>query len=85
MLMETSIFKLPGKVPLRQKCQNVLCGNMNNDVAPYILKFKYLFCEDCLDSCLSIVLKKQNDIPSQKVSSNYYSYKRNKSSRYVLS
>ena len=42
MLGETSIFTCPGKVPFRQKCQNdVFCGNMNNDVPPYISKFKF--------------------------------------------
>ena len=42
MLGETSIFTLSGKVPLWQKCQNdVMCGNMNMDVSPYILKFKF--------------------------------------------
>ena len=30
---ETFIFKLPGKVPLWRKFQNVLCGNMNMDVS----------------------------------------------------
>ena len=38
------LFTLPGKVPLRQKYQNdVLRGNMNTDVFPYILKFKSFF------------------------------------------
>ena len=44
MLEGTSIFNLPGKVPLWQKCQNyVFCGNMNADVSPYVLKFKFFF------------------------------------------
>ena len=44
MLRETSIFTLPGKVPLWQKCQNdVLGGNMNWDVSPYTPKFKFFF------------------------------------------
>ena len=42
MLGETSIFTWHGKVQLRQKCQtDVFCGNMNNDVPPYISKFKF--------------------------------------------
>ena len=44
ILGETSIFTLPGKVPLWQKYQNdVLRGSMNTDVVPYILKFKSFF------------------------------------------
>ena len=43
-----SIFTLPGKVPLWQKCQNdVLCGHMNMDVSPYILKFKFFYKNNC--------------------------------------
>ena len=73
MLGETTTFTLPGKVPLGQKCQNdVLCGNTNMDVSPYILKFwillqKYLFYNDCLESCWSIVVKKWNYMPSKEV------------------
>ena len=48
MLGETSIFTLPGKVRLSQKCQNdVLCGNMNMDVFPYIMKFKLFLKNTC--------------------------------------
>ena len=48
MLEETSIFTLTDKVLLWQKCQNdVLCGNMNTDVSPYILKFKIFFKNTC--------------------------------------
>ena len=48
MLEEASVFTLPGKVPLWQKWQNdVLCGNMNVDVCPYILKFKFFFKNTC--------------------------------------
>ena len=48
MLWETSIFTLPGKVPLWQKCQNdVSCGNINKDVFPYILKFKFFLKTTC--------------------------------------
>ena len=48
MLEETSIFTLPGKVPLWQRCQNnALCRNMNVDVSPYILKFKFFFKSTC--------------------------------------
>ena len=48
MLEEASVFILPGKVPLWQKWQNdVLCGNMNVDVSPYILKFKFFFKNTC--------------------------------------
>ena len=44
MLGDTYIFTLPGKVSLWQKFQNdVLFGNMNMDVSPYILKFKFFF------------------------------------------
>ena len=35
-------------MPLSQKCQNnVLCGNMNMDVSPYILKFKFFIKNTC--------------------------------------
>ena len=48
MLEETSIFTLTDKVLFWQKCQNdVLCGNMNTDVSPYILKFKIFFKNTC--------------------------------------
>ena len=48
MLGESSIFTLPGKVPLWRKCQNdVLCGNVNVDVSRYILKFKFFFKNTC--------------------------------------
>ena len=48
MFGETSIFSSRGKVPLWQKCQNdVLCGNMNMNVSPYILKFKFFFKNTC--------------------------------------
>ena len=48
MLEKTSIFTLPGKVLLWQKCQNdVLYGSMNMDISPYILKFKFLFKYTC--------------------------------------
>ena len=48
MLEDTSIFTLPGKVLLWQKCQNnILRGNMNADVSPYILKFKFFFKKTC--------------------------------------
>ena len=40
------------------------------DVSPYILKFKfflkkYLFYNDCLDSCWSVIVKKRNDLPKK--------------------
>ena len=48
MLGESFTLTLPGKVPLWQKCQNdILCGNMNIDVSPYILKFKFFFRNTC--------------------------------------
>ena len=48
MLEETSIFTLAGKVPLWRKRQNdVLCGNLNKNVSPYILKFKFFFKNTC--------------------------------------
>ena len=48
MLGETSLFTLPGKVPLWQKFQNdVLCGSVNMDVSPYILKSKFFFKNTC--------------------------------------
>ena len=48
MLEETSIFTLAGKVSLRRKRQNdVLCGNLNKNVSPYILKFKFFFKNTC--------------------------------------
>ena len=48
MLEETSIYTLSDKVSLCQKCQNdVLCGNMNTDVSPYIFKFKLFFKNTC--------------------------------------
>ena len=48
MLGETSIFTLPDKVLLWQKCQNyVFCGSMNVNVSPYILKFKLFFKNTC--------------------------------------
>ena len=48
MLGETSTFTLPGKVPLLQRCQDdVLGSNMNTDVSPYILKFKFFFKNAC--------------------------------------
>ena len=48
MLRETSIFTLPGKVPYWQKCQNdVLRGNANMNVSPYILRFKFFFKYTC--------------------------------------
>ena len=44
MLEETSIFTFPGKM----SCQNdVLCGNMNTDVSPYILKLTFFFKNTC--------------------------------------
>ena len=49
-LLDTSMFTLPGKVPLWQKCQNdFLCANMNIDmnVSPYIMKFKFFFKNTC--------------------------------------
>ena len=47
-VMRDSIFTLPGKVPLWQNCQNdVLCGNMNMDISPYILKFKFFYKNTC--------------------------------------
>ena len=77
MLGKASIFTLPDKVPLWQKCQNDdLRGNMNMDASPYILAIKlqkYLFCNDCLHSCWPNVAKKWNDIPSKTGLSNYYS------------
>ena len=70
MLRETSIFTLPGKVPLwLSKCCFVwqyeytcLCLH----IYIWILPLKYLFYNDFLDSCWSIVVKKWNDIRSQK-------------------
>ena len=48
MLVGTSICTLLGKVLLSQKCQNdVLCGNINMDVSPSILKFKFFFKNTC--------------------------------------
>ena len=39
LLGESSVFTLPGKEPLRKKYQNdILCGNTNMDVSPYIFK-----------------------------------------------
>ena len=41
-------FTLPCKVPLWQKRQNdVLCGSMNMDVSPSILKFELFFKNIC--------------------------------------
>ena len=83
ILEETSIFTLLCNVsfwqnfsnpPTYQKCQNdVLCGNVNIKFYPYTFKLKsffkkYLFYNDCLGSCLSIVIIKFTDVPSQKVS-----------------
>ena len=80
-LGEISIFTLPGKVPPWQKCQNdVLNGNLNMDVSPYMLKFKLFFKNTCSKMTAwtwSIVVKKWNDIPSQKGFSNYCSNKHN--------
>ena len=59
MLEETSIFTFTGKVPLWQKCENdVLCGNMNADVSPYILKFKFFFKNTCstMAACIPVGL-----------------------------
>ena len=48
MLGETSMFTLPGKVPVWQKCQNVvLSDNINLNFSPYILKFKLFFKNSC--------------------------------------
>ena len=48
MLGKSSIFTLPGKLPLWQKCQNdVLYVNVNVDVSHYILKFKFFFNNTC--------------------------------------
>ena len=45
MFGQTSIFTVPGKVSLWQN--DVFCGNMNMDVSPYILKFKFFFKHTC--------------------------------------
>ena len=46
--------------------------NLNSSSKILVLQ-KYLFYNDCLDLCWSIVVKKWNDITSQIGLSNYYS------------
>ena len=44
MLWEIPYLHCQAKCHFDKKCQNdVLCGNMNMDISPYILKFKFFY------------------------------------------
>ena len=84
---EASIFTLPGKVPLWQKCQNVvLCDNMNMNVSPYILEFssssKILILQWLIGFMLVYCSQKVKWYTFPKGLSNLYPYKHNTYSRY---
>ena len=71
ILGETSIFTLPGKVPLWQKnVKMMFCVAIWICMSPHTYWNLNMLCNDCLDSCWSIVVKKWNDIPSQTGLSN---------------
>ena len=88
MLGETSICTLPGKVILWQKIPKwcfvwqYKYGCLSLHIEIEIFLQKYLFYNNCLESYWSIVVKKWNDIPSQKGLSNCYPYKHDTYSRY---
>ena len=71
ILGETSIFTLPGKVPLWQKnVKMMFCVAIWICMSPRTYWNLNMLCNDCLDSCWSIVVKKWNDIPPQTGLSN---------------